>query len=132
VYYPDLGAECQIARGPRVRAVGWLARAHDSSNILVPGEDVLYVAPGMIVHYVKDHAYAPPAEFCEAVLACAAPLTDEYYAALRRFVAVFSPPSGRPTTGEDFDRFAQRHRERRAQLVAAAVAGASRKRFTWD
>jgi hypothetical protein len=25
VFFPDLGTECQIASGPRVRAIGWLA-----------------------------------------------------------------------------------------------------------
>lgn len=28
VYYADLATECQIARGPRVRAIGWLAAGH--------------------------------------------------------------------------------------------------------
>jgi hypothetical protein len=171
MHYPDLGEECQIACGPRVRAVGWLAEGHEltrgevdaevveklahlredgwvhvvacgphlcelcrnareSRNILVPASDVLYVAPAMIVHYIEEHAYRPPAEFIAAVLACPAPLTDAYFAELRRFLDVFS--IGAPMTGEDFDRFAREHRERCVELEAARKAEAARKRFTWD
>lgn len=171
MHYPDLATECQIARGARVRAVGWLAEGHDFShgdvdakvidaltqlrddgwvhvasagphecefcrgarearNILVPAPDVLYVAPAMVVHYIEDHAYRPPREFLAAVLACPAPLTDAYYAELRRFVDVFSVDH--PVTADDFDRFARTHREQHASLAAERKAEAERKRFTWD
>lgn len=29
MYYPDLGTICQVASGPRVRAIGWLAAGED-------------------------------------------------------------------------------------------------------
>jgi len=171
MHYPDLATECQVARGARVRAVGWLAEGHvftrgdvdakvipalaqlrdegwvhvaaagphecelcrgarEARNILVPAPDVLYVAPAMVIHYIDDHAYRPPPEFVAAVLACPAPLTDEYFAGLRRFLDVFS--TGDPMTADDFDRWAREHRELHAHLAAERKAEAGRKRFTWD
>lgn len=29
MHFPDLSTDCEIARGPRVRAIGWLAEGHD-------------------------------------------------------------------------------------------------------
>ncbi|GAA3661090.1 hypothetical protein ACLIYM_24680 [Streptomyces fenghuangensis] len=41
-----------------------------SGEIRVPGrEGAVYAAPAMIVHYVESHAYLPPEEFIESVLA---------------------------------------------------------------
>ncbi|OJY25734.1 MAG: hypothetical protein BGO98_34510 [Myxococcales bacterium 68-20] len=170
MHYPDLGTECQIARGPRVRAVGWLAagldfgcgeidgkvvevlthlreegwvhiampgihecelchQAREARNILVPSRDVLYVAPAMVIHYIAEHAYLPPSEFCAAVLGCPAPTTDAYYEELRRFIDVYSV--GHPVTAADFDRSTRAHREWREQIAANRRADAERKRFTW-
>ncbi len=47
-------------------------------NFGVPEGDVLYVAPGMIAHYVEQHGYVPPAEFVEAILNCPLPDSKEY------------------------------------------------------
>ena len=35
--------------------------------ILVPAEELLFVAPRMILHYMIGHDYAPPPAFCAAV-----------------------------------------------------------------
>jgi hypothetical protein len=51
----------------------------------VPGRTVLYVAPEMILHYVTDHRYLPPAEFVEAVTTCPLPGTPAYAAAIAAF-----------------------------------------------
>jgi hypothetical protein len=32
------------------------------------GKEVVYASPAMIVHYVEDHGYLPPAEYCTAIL----------------------------------------------------------------
>ncbi len=41
------------------------------NNLYVPTtDDVVYFAPSTIVHYVDSHAYCPPIEFQEAVIAC--------------------------------------------------------------
>jgi hypothetical protein len=172
VHFPDLDQSCQIARGPRIRAVGWLDAGHafargrvdervapaiellaaegwvhvaaagvhtcelcesarDGRNVLVPAPNVLYVAPAMVVHYMRAHEYLPPAEFTAAVLACPAPPTDAYYAALKRFVSDLSSPHFELTEAK-FDRFIEEARARRAKLEAERAAASSRKGFTWD
>ncbi len=40
------------------------------SNLFIPGDGFFYVCPELICHYMNAHGYAPPAEFCNAVLAC--------------------------------------------------------------
>ena len=50
----------------------------DSGDIAIPSGDVLFVAPTMIVHYVRVHGYLPPVDFVRAVLACPAPTTAAY------------------------------------------------------
>jgi hypothetical protein len=40
------------------------------NNLFIPGDGFLYVSPELILHYINDHQYSPPVEFCEAVLAC--------------------------------------------------------------
>ena len=136
----DLGVVESLAR---LRDDGWVhvasagphacelcQRERESRNILVPAQSVVYVAPAMIVHYMADHAYRPPAEFSEAVLASPEPLTDAYYAALRRFVDVFS--FGRTMSVDDFDRYAAEHRKQYARIAADGLAEAGRRGFTWD
>ncbi|MET8247725.1 hypothetical protein ABZV31_26965 [Streptomyces sp. NPDC005202] len=53
------------------------ARAHTSRGDVFIGSGeirvtsdsgIVYAAPTMIVHYVEDHAYLPPEEFCVAAL----------------------------------------------------------------
>ncbi|WP_445082026.1 DUF7919 family protein [Streptomyces chrestomyceticus] len=40
-----------------------------SGEIHVPGEgSVLHIAPAMISHYVRDHSYLPPYDFCHSAL----------------------------------------------------------------
>jgi hypothetical protein len=41
-----------------------------ASNLIVPGNGLLYVAPSLILHYINSHEYAPPDEFVEAVQSC--------------------------------------------------------------
>ena len=41
-----------------------------SANMFIPDDGFLFVCPELILHYIKDHQYSPPSEFCEAVLAC--------------------------------------------------------------
>jgi hypothetical protein len=100
-----------------------------AANVLVPTADFLYVAPAMIVHYVRDHGYEPPGAFQRAVLRCPDPPGEAYFEALTPFLDVLSPP-GRPMTRAQFARCAERHREnlvRRIELLEADKA--SRKGF---
>ena len=47
-------------------------------NFGVPSGDLLFVAPEMVVHYIQQHGYCPPAEFVGAVLQSPLPDTEEY------------------------------------------------------
>jgi hypothetical protein len=51
-------------------------------NLFVPGEQRVYVAPELILHYLNAHRYQPPEEFCAAVMACPRMGTPEYRQAL--------------------------------------------------
>ena len=44
--------------------------AYGVNNLFIPGTGYLFVCPELIVHYMNAHAYSPPSEFCDAVLAC--------------------------------------------------------------
>ena len=44
--------------------------AEGVNNLFIPGPGFIFVAPELILHYMDAHAYQPPPEFCQAVLAC--------------------------------------------------------------
>lgn len=52
-------------------------------NLFVPANDVIYVAPELIAHYIDAHGYRPPYEFIEAVLLCPKMSSKEYFGAIR-------------------------------------------------
>jgi hypothetical protein len=58
------------------------AGSPSNKNVFIPSAGVLFVCPEGIVHYIKVHAYQPPAEFCEAVLACPPMRSDRYMEAV--------------------------------------------------
>jgi hypothetical protein len=49
-----------------------------ASNLYVPGNGCVYVAPSMIAHYVDVHSYEPPTAFWEAVMNCPEMGSDTY------------------------------------------------------
>jgi hypothetical protein len=49
-----------------------------SANLFVPADGFLYVCPELILHYMNVHRYAPPGEFCAALLACPDTRTSDY------------------------------------------------------
>ncbi len=49
-----------------------------SANLFIPHDGKIYVAPMLILHYINAHHYAPPKEFCDAVLACPPMRSMEY------------------------------------------------------
>ena len=53
-----------------------------SANLFVPGDGVVFVCPELILHYINAHEYAPPREFCSAVLSCPNTRSMEYKKAL--------------------------------------------------
>ncbi|WP_375771213.1 hypothetical protein NR798_10020 [Archangium gephyra] len=56
-----------------------------AGNVWIPSEHHLFIAPELIVHYIADHGYRPPDAFIEAVLACPAQGSPEYFERLRPF-----------------------------------------------
>src|SRR5690242_15926083 len=45
-------------------------KCEGTQNLLVPGEQKIYVCPELILHYAGVHGYSPPEEFSAAVLRC--------------------------------------------------------------
>jgi hypothetical protein len=64
---------CQFCRG-----------ATCNGDVWIPGVDVVFVSPVMILHYVEVHQYAPPPEFISALTACPAMKSPGYREALKR------------------------------------------------
>jgi hypothetical protein len=56
---------------------------YGTSNLLVPADGVIYVAPELIVHYMNAHGYVPPDAFCRAVLACPPMRSMQYLKAIK-------------------------------------------------
>jgi hypothetical protein len=52
------------------------------TNLFVPGENCVYVAPSMLAHYIDVHGYEPPEVFWEAVMNCPEMGSDAYRQAL--------------------------------------------------
>ena len=46
------------------------SEAQGKNNLFIPGGGKVFVCPELITHYMNAHGYAPPAEFCRAVLVC--------------------------------------------------------------
>ncbi len=51
-------------------------------NLFIPGEGFLYVMPSLAAHCILAHNYAPPQEFCDAVMRCPPMGSDDYYRAV--------------------------------------------------
>ncbi|MEX2560104.1 MAG: hypothetical protein WD403_09320 [Pirellulales bacterium] len=77
---------CRLTGGPVLfRLEGQLAGAEivmGTSNLFVPAEGFLYVAPSLILHYMDAHDYSPPVDFQRAVMACPAMRSMEYLKAV--------------------------------------------------
>lgn len=57
----------------------------DSRNLFIPSSDTVYLAPGMIVHYIVKHGYLPPHEFIEAVRKCPPQGSENFMSFLKDF-----------------------------------------------
>lgn len=60
-----------------------------STDILVPDRTLVYIAPALILHYIRAHRYLPPACFIDAVLTGPEPGSDEYRREIRRIAPNF-------------------------------------------
>ena len=74
---------CVGSKGPRSFESHGRSIRMGSTNLYVPGEGVVYVAPSLILHYIESHRYAPPTVFHSAVLACPGIGSPPYKRALR-------------------------------------------------
>ena len=74
-------------------------------ELLVPGADVIYVAPGAVLHYVKSHYYVPPTDFMDAIEKCPPYGSREFMDALRRANCNEPPPI------ETYDEYVRSFRE---------------------
>ncbi len=61
---------CQLSTGPRTLRYKETTVQLGITNLFVPGDSVIYVAPSLIAHYIDAHGYSPPDEFQAAVIAC--------------------------------------------------------------
>jgi len=59
------------------------------TNLFVPAEEAVYVAPELVTHYIARHGYRPPDQFIRAVMACPPMHSPEYLAAVLRH---YRPP----------------------------------------
>jgi hypothetical protein len=75
---------CAFTGGPAEARMGDLVVKLGVSNVFVPGDAVVYVAPSLVLHYVDAHDYSPPEPFQGAVRACPPMRSVEYLEALRR------------------------------------------------
>src|SRR5579864_5284026 len=69
---------------PEFRYKGLVIPTKCDHDILVPARTFIYVAPALILHYIRVHKYLPSSSFLEAVLACPDPASSEYLAALEK------------------------------------------------
>jgi hypothetical protein len=63
---------CRLSGGPSTFRFGRSGSEAilGASNVFVPADGFLFVAPSLIVHYMDSHEYSPPADFQQAVMAC--------------------------------------------------------------
>ena len=58
--------------------------------LLVPGPDCVYETPSWIGHYISDHFYRPPDEFCDAVMCVPEPGSAAFGDAVAAHLPAFS------------------------------------------
>jgi hypothetical protein len=77
---------CRLSGGPASFRFGNLASSSEVrmgvSNLWLPAEGFLFVAPSLILHYMDAHGYSPPDEFQAAVIACPPMRSMDYLKAL--------------------------------------------------
>ena len=77
---------CRLTGGPSSFRLDDAAYASEVSmgisNLWLPADGFLYVAPSLILHYMDAHGYVPPGEFQAAVMACPTMRSINYLKAL--------------------------------------------------
>ena len=75
---------CRFTRGPRYLEWNGTRVEMGCTNLYVPTDQLVYVAPSMILHYIDAHSYLPPMKFCNAVMLCPVMRSIEYLKAVRQ------------------------------------------------
>jgi hypothetical protein len=74
-----------VSAGVHFCDLGGCERPGGSHYVIIPSTNCVYVAPDLVVHYIEQHAYAPPAEFVVAALACPEQSSEAYVALVLPF-----------------------------------------------
>jgi hypothetical protein len=85
----DLGSCSSNLGQPELYWRGLRIPQNCCTDILVPAETVVYMAPALILHYIRAHQYLPPICFLEAVLACAEADSKHYLSAIKKIAPHF-------------------------------------------
>lgn len=115
-----------VACGVHFCDLGTCSGIGGAQNVIIPSTSCLYIAPELIVHYVEEHAYAPPAEFVEAVLACPEQSSEAYVALLAPLASTWGMDAA---TVREIAASAPEWRQRHAEAVARELA--NRGNFKW-
>jgi hypothetical protein len=75
---------CVFTGGPGSIPIGTTGLLLGGINVFVPGDEAVYVAPSLILHYIDAHEYLPPELFVRAVEACPPMRSIGYLKALRQ------------------------------------------------
>jgi hypothetical protein len=73
---------CRFSGGPSSVRYGTTEVQIGISNVFVPADGFVLVAPSMILHYIDAHGYAPPEVFQQAVMGCPSMRSIDYLKAL--------------------------------------------------
>jgi len=76
---------CRFTGGPAELRSGGKVIQIGTTNLFVPSDGCVYVAPSMIAHFIDAHAYVPPREFQDAVGACPPMRSMAYLKRIREF-----------------------------------------------
>lgn len=78
-----------VAAGLHFCDLGGCERRAGAQNVIIPAQTCVYVAPDLILHYIKAHQYEPPQEFIAAVLSCPEQSSDAYVDRLLPFASTW-------------------------------------------
>ncbi|GAA4448432.1 hypothetical protein [Novipirellula rosea] len=83
---------CRVSGGPGQITMDTISATLGVSNLFVPADNRLFVAPSLILHYIDAHDYSPPQDFCDAVMACPEMRSIDYLKLIRKVAppALFS------------------------------------------
>lgn len=79
---------CRFTGGPRQIGVNNCDITVGNSNLFIPDDQCVYVAPSTLIHYIDAHDYCPPLVFRQAVLRCPPMRSMDYFRAIRKNVSI--------------------------------------------